>query len=62
MKIRMTFEFDEQCRRALAGHYGQKGLASRKDFEAWIELMVTATMEEITVTADTNKEEDKENP
>lgn len=47
MKIRKTFEFSNDERKALALHYGDKGMASRETIRRWIEAVVEATMQEI---------------
>ena len=35
MKIRITFECDDDLRRAVAHHYGHEGEASYEDMKAW---------------------------
>jgi hypothetical protein len=47
MKVRITFEFDDEVRRALASHYGEKGKASRQTVETWVRGTVDATMQDI---------------
>ena len=35
MKIRITFECDDDLRRAVAHHYGDEGMASYEDMKQW---------------------------
>lgn len=59
MRVRMTFDFDDDFRRALAAWYGKPGLATRKDFRAWINGMVDATADDVAVEY-TQKAEERE--
>jgi hypothetical protein len=47
MKIRITFEFTDEDRRALAKYYSEDGLASREDCRAYIVAHIAALMEDL---------------
>jgi hypothetical protein len=48
MKVRITMEFDDEARRALAHHHGEVGLASRQTIEGWMLGTLNASFEDIT--------------
>lgn len=47
MKVRMTFDLDARCRRAINAHSGQKGLATHKHIVQEIDALVTAHLEDL---------------
>ena len=56
MKIRMTFDFDERIRRAIAARTGEKK-ATREDCRLFIDTAVTAALEDATSEFDQAEEE-----
>lgn len=45
MKVCMAFEIDDTTRKALRKHYGQSGLATRKDVNAFVNAAVGAALQ-----------------
>jgi hypothetical protein len=55
MKIRVTFDLDERCRRAIDHQYHSfkdSRPASREDCQIWIDMVVDATLQDICVEYD----------
>lgn len=53
MKVRVSYtvEVDDKFRRAIREYYGQDGLASRKDIQAWYEEWGNTMNDELSVIA-----------
>lgn len=51
MRIKMTFEFDTDFRKAFAICRNIEGAASREDLKAWIEGLVTTASEDVAFEA-----------
>ena len=47
MKVRLTFEFSDDERRALASHYGEAGKASHATCATWVRTQVLTVMQDI---------------
>jgi non-homologous end joining protein Ku len=47
MKVCMTFEFDDEVRKAISYHHGDKGKATRARIRALIEDLVTAWRDDL---------------
>lgn len=47
MRVRLTFDFDENARRLFRRWRGKAGLASRKDLGQWIDALVDSTFQVI---------------
>jgi hypothetical protein len=52
MRVRVSFDFDEHFRLALAEHWGRDQKTSREDIATWISALVTAGMEDICADYD----------
>ena len=57
MKTRITFEVDEDVRKAVAHHYGQVGLADYSSCKSWIENETNATLDDMALQVAEDREE-----
>ena len=55
MKIRITFEADDELREAINRHYGRSGKASYKDIKSWFERYGTSANDDIVDELAANK-------
>ena len=53
IKVVTKFMFDEPARAALAKHYGEQGIATRKAIINWIDSLVAATLQDIIAESKT---------
>jgi len=58
MKIRITFDFDDDTRRWIAHRYGDTGKANHNRCKMWIETLVYSTLEDLAADYDTAHEEE----
>jgi hypothetical protein len=47
MKVRITFEFGERDRRAVANHYGLPGLATYETLKGFVEAQLNGVLEDV---------------
>jgi hypothetical protein len=47
MKIRLTIDLDERCRRAIAAHIGLKRPATHEECKSHLELAINGNMEDV---------------
>lgn len=47
MKIRYLIEIDDETRKALAYHYGEKGKATRKTVKTTIDMLIEAWSDDL---------------
>ena len=59
MKIRMTFDFDDRVRRAIAARTGET-MATRRDCQVFVDTVVTAALENATSELDQADERESE--
>lgn len=60
MIVVYRFDFPEDVRRALADHYGEKGLATRKTITTWIDGLVSAALDDVMHDYDENQRREAE--
>jgi len=60
VKVRLTFDFDDNFRRALASQYGGKGLADRETLIGWIHSCIDSTAHDVTAEYQQEQEGEKQ--